>query len=131
MITYPDGSKVQHYHNGRGELTEILDSQPMTGGKEPNARYTYTRRADGKIEKLTHPNGVITTRDYDAVGRLAKITHTDPSGKVLESEASTYDQRDRRLTRTRADGSTDLLTQPPPPVTSGLRPSALRCLSRA
>lgn len=90
VITYPDGSKVQHYHNGRGELTEILDSLPMAGGKEANARYVYARRADGKIEKLTHPNGVVTTRDYDAVGRLAKITHTDPSGKVLESEASTY-----------------------------------------
>lgn len=94
MITYPDGSKVQHYHNARGELTEVVDSLPMAGGKEANARYVYARRADGKIEKLTHPNGVTTTRDYDEVGRLAKISHTDPNGKVLESEASTYDQRD-------------------------------------
>ena len=95
MITYPDGSKVQHYHNGRGELAEILDSLPMEGGKESkaNARYVYARRADGKIEKLTHPNGVVTTREYDAVGRLAKIAHIDPNGKVLESEASTYDPR--------------------------------------
>jgi RHS repeat-associated protein len=44
---------------------------------------------------------------------LAKIAHIDPSGKVLESEASTYDKRDRRLTRTRADGSTDLFRYDP------------------
>jgi hypothetical protein len=30
VITYPDGSKVQHYHKGRGELAEILTSQPYT-----------------------------------------------------------------------------------------------------
>ena len=65
------------------------------------------------LEKLKHPNGVVTTRDYDEVGRVAKISHTDPSGKVLESEASTYDQRDRRLTRTRANGSTDLFRYDP------------------
>ena len=103
----------------------------MAGLDANNARYTYTRRADGKITALTHPNGVTTTRDYDEVGRLAKITHLDLTGKVLESEASTYDQRivlrcahdlpngfadgdaaiaakQCRLTRTRADGSTDL-----------------------
>jgi len=112
-ITYPDASKVQHYHNARGELIEIIDTQPMAGLDANNARYTYTRRADGKITALTHPNGVTTTRDYDEVGRLAKITHLDPTGKVLESEASTYDQRDRRLTRTRADGSTDLFRYDP------------------
>jgi len=112
-ITYPDESRVQHYHNARGELVEIIDTQPMAGLDANNARYTYTRRPDGKITALTHPNGVTTTRDYDEVGRLAKIAHIDPSGKVLESEASTYDQRDRRLTRTRADGSTDLFRYDP------------------
>jgi RHS repeat-associated protein len=112
-ITYPDASKVQHYHNARGELIEIIDTQPMAGLDANNSRYTYTRRPDGKITALTHPNGVTTTRDYDEVGRLAKITHLDPTGKVLESEASTYDQRDRRLTRTRADGSTDLFRYDP------------------
>jgi YD repeat-containing protein len=112
-ITYPDASKVQHYHNARGELIEIIDTQPVAGLDANNARYTYTRRPDGKITALTHPNGVTTTRDYDEVGRLAKIAHLDPTGKVLESEASTYDQRDRRLTRTRADGSTDLFRYDP------------------
>jgi YD repeat-containing protein len=87
--TYPDESRVQHYHNARGELIEIIDTQPMAGLDANNARYTYTRRADGRITALTHPNGVTTTRDYDEVGRLAKIAHLDPSGKVLESEAST------------------------------------------
>jgi YD repeat-containing protein len=100
-ITYPDASKVQHYHNARGELIEIIDTQPMAGLDANNARYTYTRRADGKITALTHPNGVTTTRDYDEVGRLAKIAHLDPTGKVLESEASTYDQRDCPSLRSR------------------------------
>ncbi len=113
VLTYPGGSKVQHYHNARGELIEIIDTLPLEGRKEANARYTYTRRADGRIEKLTHPNGVVTSREYDEAGRLAKITHTDPAGKVLESEASTYDRRDRRLSRTRADGSTDLFRYDP------------------
>lgn len=113
VLAYPDGSKVQHYHNSRGELIEIIDTLPLAGGKEANARYLYTRRADGKVEKLTHPNGVVTTREYDKLGRLAKIAHVDASGRVLESEASTYDQRDRRLTRTRADGSTDLFRYDP------------------
>jgi YD repeat-containing protein len=73
----------------------------MAGLDANNARYTYTRRADGRITALTHPNGVTSTRDYDEVGRLAKIAHIDPSGKVLESEASTYDQRDCPSLRSR------------------------------
>jgi YD repeat-containing protein len=91
----------------------MIDAQPADPTAGQAARYTYTRRADGKITALTHPNGVTTTRDYDEVGRLAKIAHLDPSGKVLESEASTYDQRaiwsrsadfghDPRFTRSRS-----------------------------
>ncbi|MBX7208071.1 MAG: hypothetical protein K1X78_07165 [Verrucomicrobiaceae bacterium] len=113
-ITYPDGTIITYLYNSRGELAEVIDSSsmlPAPGTPRPLA--TYERRADGTIAKLTLANGVVTTRTHDAAGRLAEIKHTDANGKILESEASRYDARDRRTARIRGDGTADLFSYDP------------------
>lgn len=55
----------------------------------------------------------MTTKTYVEVVRLSEIKHVDPAGKVLFSEASRYDQRNRRTARVQADGSADLFAYDP------------------
>jgi hypothetical protein len=57
---------------------------------------TYQRRPDGLVERLTHGNGVVTTKTYDTVGRIVTIEHIAPDGTVLDGETSRYDAMNRR-----------------------------------
>jgi YD repeat-containing protein len=108
-LTYPDATTVAYEYNARGELARVIDNAQ---DNQP-AVFEYTRRLDGKIESITLPNGAKTTKSYDEVGRLKTIAHLDREGKVLESETSRYDLRNRRTARIKADGSTDLFRYDP------------------
>ena len=109
-LTYPDASTIGYEYNARGELARIEQRSPT----QPNpAAYHYERNAEGRLLSLALPNGAKTTKTYDEAGRLQTIAHLDKDGKVLESETSRYDLRNRRTARTKADGSTDLFAYDP------------------
>lgn len=111
-IAYPDGSRLSYRYNLRGELSEMADST-LEAVSTAGGLSTYSRRPDGKTARLSLPNGVVTLRNYDAVGRLSEIKHLTPAGDVLYSEASLYDKRSRRTARVQADGSADLFAYDP------------------
>lgn len=111
-LTYPNANTVSYEYNARGELARVIDSQSSILNS-PSSIFTYQRREDGKITQIDLPNGAKTTKTYDEVGRLKTIAHLDKDGKVLESETSRYDLRNRRTARTKADGSTDLFRYDP------------------
>ena len=112
-LTYPDQSTVSYHYNERGELAEVQDSETTQNSKLITHNYVYARRPDGRITALTLPNGTTTHKTYDEVGRLSEIKHLTPENTVLFSEASHYDQRDRRTARQHADGSADLFAYDP------------------
>jgi RHS repeat-associated protein len=114
QLLYPDKSTVSYLYSQRGELAEVQDSAlPALSPTRGEAAYRYTRRADSKITSLSMPNGTTTLRTYDQVGRLIEIKHTAPDGSILFSEASRYDNRNRRTARQHADGSADLFAYDP------------------
>lgn len=113
-LTYPDGTEIAYHYGPRGELTQVTETP--TGNPEPGTAQpvaTYTRRADNKITELKLANGLTTKKTYDAAGRLAQVLHVAPNGTILSSEASRYDQRDRRTARIKGDGTTDLFAYDP------------------
>jgi RHS repeat-associated protein len=113
QLLYPDQSTVSYLYNNRGELSTVRDSTLNQESGLKNQEYKYQRRPDSKITSLSMPNGTVTHRSYDSVGRLLEIKHTAPENTVLFSETSRYDLRNRRTARQHADGNTDLFAYDP------------------
>ena len=53
---------------------------------------TYTYRKDNKLSKVSYPNGMTTTYDYDNVGRLTSKKTTLSNGTVVASYSFTLDK---------------------------------------
>ena len=53
---------------------------------------TYTYRKDSKLSKVSYPNGMTTTYDYDKVGRLTSKTTQLGNGKVIAKYTFTLDK---------------------------------------
>lgn len=53
---------------------------------------TYSYRKDSKLSKVAYPNGMTTTYDYDAVGRLTGKQTKLSNGKVIASYSYTLDK---------------------------------------
>jgi RHS repeat-associated protein len=53
---------------------------------------TYTYRKDNKLSKVSYPNGMTTTYDYDEVGRLTSKKTTLSNGTVVASYSFTLDK---------------------------------------
>jgi RHS repeat-associated protein len=113
QLLYPDQSTISYLYNERGDLEEVQDSEQTLHPQLKNQNYRYSRRSDGRITSLSMPNGTTTTRTYDPVGRLSEIQHTAPDGSILFSEASRYDDRNRRTARVHGGGSADLFAYDP------------------
>ncbi|MDB5351248.1 MAG: hypothetical protein JWN86_2495 [Planctomycetota bacterium] len=84
-MTYRDGAAVRYDYNARGLLAAILS--------EPDgrliARLSY--EASGKVQSLTHGNGVATRHRYDDRTRLTRLTTTDPQKLPQVDFDYTYD----------------------------------------
>ena len=100
-LVYPDKTKVSYDYDARSRLTTI---DTRGGGRTPLAAYTYD--AQGRIDKLTRDNGVVSTYTYDMAGQLTDITHAN-GGTVLARSAYTLDVLGRRTAQTREDGITE------------------------
>jgi len=100
-LVYPDRTKVSYDYDARSRLMTI---DPQGGGRTPLATYAYD--AQGRIEKLTRDNGVVSTYSYDMAGQLTDITHKN-GGTVLARSAYTLDVLGRRTAQTREDGITE------------------------
>lgn len=60
--------------NNKGYLTKIT---APAGQGESNARVTtIVRNADGSVQKVTDPKNLVTTYEYDTIGRLTKINYS-------------------------------------------------------
>lgn len=134
-ITYPDQSLIGYQYDTNGHLAKVTEALPPDNGAErsetdshrlptgrseaeskpktDNVLASYTRNPDGQVAQLHLANGLTTTKNYDAVGRLQTIAHLSPDGTVLASETSRYDQRDRRTAKVAADGTADLFAYDP------------------
>jgi RHS repeat-associated protein len=86
--------------------------------------YSWVERL-GQVGHIAASNGMTTTRDFDAMGRLSGITTRDKDGKIVAQHGYEYDALNRRVRGEREDASRwdygyDNLGQ----VTSGVRKTA-------
>lgn len=93
--TGPEGDVVTYVYDAADRLvtlTEGAGTSTMTYDDEGN-RLTDSR-----------PNGVVTTTTYDANNRPLSITHTGPTGSVLQSFAYSRDNVGRTIQTVRESG---------------------------
>ncbi len=109
-ITHPDGTKVGYRYSSLGELSEVYEAEK---GGPAKTIATYERLLNGQTGVVNLGNGVKSMKTFDNAGRLEKIMHLSPGGTEMESEASRYDQRDRRTARIKSDGTADLFAYDP------------------
>jgi RHS repeat-associated protein len=86
--------------------------------------YSWVERL-GQVGHIAASNGMTTTRDFDAMGRLSGITTQDKDGKIVARHGYAYDALNRRVRGEREDATRwdygyDNLGQ----VTSGVRKTA-------
>ena len=112
-ILYADGSKETFEYSDRGEVKVSINRRGQQITFDYNERgqlisqqnpddsvpTQYVYDAQGNLDTVTDDTGTIDL-DYDAAGRLTKITY--PSGRSLAYE---YDAGDRRTSLTDQDGN--------------------------
>ena len=83
---------MSYDYDARSRLTTI-DSKNVGGVSSPRNGQplaTYAYDAQGRIDKLTRGNNVVSTYSYDMAGQLSDITHA-AGGTVLARSAYTLD----------------------------------------
>ena len=80
-IVYPDTSEVRYAYNSSGRLSGVIAAAGET-------RYRYD--AMGRISERVLPNDLIAQYEFDQLGRLASLTHSN-SGGILDQFKYAYD----------------------------------------
>jgi RHS repeat-associated protein len=97
-LTHPSGKVVDYQWTAKGQLDNLA-----ADGPPPLATYGYDRA--GRLDLLTHENGITEDLGYDAASqlqtRLHKLGATTVSGHGYD-----YDSTSRRTDETFADGTT-------------------------
>ena len=108
----PDGTSNTYTYDGHGNMLTAdgpggdwmftYSSQNLpTTIVEPNGTLTVEYGVDGNITELKDQTGFTTNYEYDAVGRLAKLT--DANGDLVESY--TYDAAGNLASETKGNGT--------------------------
>ena len=100
-----DGGTTPNSDNDRGLLTRITqgvdqlifshdaygrvtDDERTIGGSIYRTQYAYD--ADGRLQSLTYPSGMVVTYHYDAAGQVHRIVATTPSGNLTLLDGIIY-----------------------------------------
>ena len=73
IITYPSGLQVDHNYDGDGRLSQVIESEAGGASLRTNS-YTYLK---GLLRTHTNEHGLTITNDWDALGRLLKVSYPD------------------------------------------------------
>ena len=103
-LTYPDGAAVRYDYNPRGLLAAI------SGAAEGELIVKVGYEPSGKVQSLTHGNGVATVHRYDDRTRLIRLTTTGQDHRPLIDYAYAYDGTSN-VTRIADDRPTSVLPE--------------------
>ena len=90
-IDYPNHTKIEYTYN--------LDNQISTVKENNQIIATYEHDKFLNEFKLVRPNGLVTNKEYDKLGRILNIQHYD-NQRLLSSFSYTYDGEDNILSET-------------------------------
>ncbi len=90
------GRTVVYSYTARNELASVTEPVGVT---------SYTYDANGNEVSITLPNGVVTSKSYDAANRLMSIVHRRSDNTVLASYSYSYNADGLRTQVVEADGS--------------------------
>jgi len=99
-VTDPGGGTTLYGYDDYGRLETVT---AVTG--PPNEVTTYGYDSMSNLESITDALGRVTIFEYDANGRLTKISHPKDSGEADRIETFTYDAEGRLETKTKRDGT--------------------------
>jgi len=83
-ITYPSGRVVGFTRNGLGRVTAITTKRTAADSPVTVARGLGWSPMSSRLTALTHGNGLVTTRSYDADGRLATLKLANGATRVSD-----------------------------------------------
>ena len=83
-VTTPSGTTT-YYYDGLNRLEKV-------DGPLSNDDTVYQYDEVGNLETITYANGVVETREYDALNRWDTVVYTNPEGDVIASYDYTYDK---------------------------------------
>ena len=72
QLVYPDGQRASYSYNEKGQLTEVFAGQDRT---------TYRYDEIGRLIEKQFSNGIMTSYNYGALGKIQEISHI---GKELK-----------------------------------------------
>ncbi|RDH41396.1 RHS repeat-associated core domain-containing protein [Zooshikella ganghwensis] len=85
-VSIEQGHTLQYQYDSQGRLTQI---------QEGNRTFAYQYQgASGLLTQLTHPNGLVSSYQFDNVNRPKRIEHQTRQGKSLTHYDFTYNAQD-------------------------------------
>ena len=94
-----DGHSNSYTYDDNGNCTSVNNTtygydklNRLTSVKFSGKTITYSYRKDSQLSEVSYPNGMTTTFDYDAVGRLTSKATKLSNGKVIASYDFTLDK---------------------------------------
>jgi RHS repeat-associated protein len=97
-MTYPSAQALAYAWTARAQLHTL-----NVGAPPPLATYTYDKA--GRLDTLTHENGIVEDLTHDAASQLSSRIHK-LSGNPVSGHGYTLDSTGRRQAETFADGTT-------------------------
>lgn len=95
VLTDSDGAKIEYEYDAHNRLAGIRSGNAQT-------RIAYD--ASGRRSGVTYPNGVTCSREFDAAGRIFKLSYTSPDKQPLAAWSYAYDAVGRLTEATASTG---------------------------
>ena len=107
--TLPNGIVTDYAYNLRDQVTSVVH---RSADGSVIASFTYERSGLGEPTRVTREDGSYVDFEYDSALRIARESHYDAAGELLDQVSYTWDEAGNRQTHTDASGTSTYGYQP-------------------